>query len=112
MSAILKNVAERNPRFKYAEPRITMSRPTQKVAADHPFVLKTVACASAVLGGEPVVKSGPFWTDAALLGAVGVPSIVYGPAGEGLHAKEEWVEVESLRQFEKVFTQLVQDFCY
>ncbi|KAJ5972316.1 uncharacterized protein N7479_002234 [Penicillium vulpinum] len=112
ISALLKEISQQKPRFKYAEPRITMSRPTQKVAADHPFVQKAIACASAVLGSKPAVKAGPFWTDAALLGAVGIPSIVYGPAGEGLHAKEEWVEVESLQQFEKVFTQLVQDFCY
>jgi diaminopropionate ammonia-lyase family len=112
ISALLKEIAQQKPRFKYAEPRITMSRPTQKVAADHPFVQKAVACASAVLGSKPAVKAGPFWTDAALLGAVGIPSIVYGPAGEGLHAKEEWVEVESLQLFEKLFTQLVQDFCF
>ncbi|KAJ5476315.1 hypothetical protein N7475_002044 [Penicillium sp. IBT 31633x] len=112
MSAMLKEIAQQKPHFKYAEPRVTMSRPTQKVAADHPFVQQTVACASAVLGSNPIVKAGPFWTDAALLGAVGIPSLVWGPAGEGLHAKEEWVEVESLQQFEKVFIQLVQDFCY
>jgi acetylornithine deacetylase/succinyl-diaminopimelate desuccinylase-like protein len=112
MSQLLKGIVEQNARFRYAQPRIAMSRPTQKVAVDHPFVQQSLATASSVLGSEPVVKSGPFWTDAALLGAVGVPSIVWGPAGEGLHAKEEWVEVESLRQFEKVFTQLVQDFCY
>ncbi|KAJ5545069.1 Peptidase M20 [Penicillium sp. DV-2018c] len=112
ISALLEDIAQRKPHFRYAAPRITMSRPTQKVAADHPFVQKTVACASAVLGTKPVVQAGAFWTDAALLGAVGVPSIVYGPAGEGLHAKEEWVEVDSLQQFEKVFTQLVKDFCY
>ncbi|KAJ6029527.1 uncharacterized protein N7446_011125 [Penicillium canescens] len=112
MSQLLKGIAQQNARFRYAQPRITMSRPTQKVAVDHPFVQQTVTTAFSVLGSEPVVKSGPFWTDAALLGAVGVPSIVWGPAGEGLHAKEEWVEVESLGQFEKVFTQLVQDFCY
>ncbi|CAI7569680.1 unnamed protein product [Penicillium glandicola] len=109
---MLKEIAQQKPRFKYAEPRITMSRPTQKVAADHPFVQKAIACTSAVLGSNPAVKAGPFWTDAALLGAAGIPSIVYGPVGEGLHAKEEWVEVESLQQFEKVFTRLVHDFCY
>ncbi|CAI7656891.1 unnamed protein product [Penicillium bialowiezense] len=112
MSALLQDIAQKNPRFKYASPRITMSRPTQKVAANHPFVQTAVSSASSILGNEPVVKSGPFWTDAAFFGAVGVPSIVYGPAGEGLHAKEEWVEVESLQQFERVFTQLVKDFCY
>jgi acetylornithine deacetylase/succinyl-diaminopimelate desuccinylase-like protein len=88
-----------------------MSRPTQRVAVDHPFVQQSIATATSVLGSEPIVKTGPFWTDAALLGAVGIPSIVWGPIGEGLHAKEEWVEVESLRQFERVFTQLVRDFC-
>ncbi|KAJ5354320.1 Peptidase M20 [Penicillium brevicompactum] len=112
MAALLRDIAQKNPRFRYAEPRITMMRPTQKVAADHPFVQTAVSSASSILGNEPLVKSGPFWTDAAFFGAVGVPSIVYGPAGEGLHAKEEWVEVESLQQFEKVFTQLVKDFCY
>ncbi|KAJ6189291.1 hypothetical protein N7519_004199 [Penicillium mononematosum] len=112
IGALLKQIADQKPGFKYSEPRITMSRPTQKVAADHPFVEKATACTTAVLGSKPAVKAGPFWTDAALLGAVGIPSIVYGPAGEGLHAKEEWVEVESLQQFEKVFTRLVQDFCY
>lgn len=111
ISHLLKGIAECNARFKYAQPRITMSRPTQRVAVDHPFVQQSIATATSVLGSEPIVKTGPFWTDAALLGAVGIPSIVWGPIGEGLHAKEEWVEVESLRQFEKVFTQLVRDFC-
>ncbi|KGO78405.1 Peptidase M20 [Penicillium italicum] len=112
VSALLKGIAQQKAGFNYAEPRITMSRPPQKVAADHPFVQKAIACASTVVGSKPDVKAGPFWTDAAFLGAVGIPSIVYGPIGEGLHAKEEWVEVESLQQVENVFTQLVQDFCY
>ncbi|CAG8216996.1 unnamed protein product [Penicillium olsonii] len=112
MNALLENIAQRKPHFKYAEPRITMVRPTQKVSADHPFVQSAVSSSEAVLGNTPTVTTGPFWTDASLFGAVGVPSIVWGPAGDGLHGKEEWVEVESLRQFEKVFTQLVRDFCY
>ncbi|QKX54709.1 uncharacterized protein TRUGW13939_01797 [Talaromyces rugulosus] len=112
ISALLKGIAQENLRFKYAEPRITMSRPTQKVLAGHPFVQKVVACTSAVLGREPIVKGGSFWTDAALLGAVGIPSIVYGPAGDGLHAKQELVEVENLQEFEKIFIQLIESFCY
>lgn len=111
ISALLRGITHETPGFQYNEPRITISRPTQKLAVDHPFVQKTVACTSAVLGRIPPVQSGSFWTDAAFFGAVGVPSIVYGPAGEGLHGKEEWVEIESLREFERVFTQLVQDFC-
>ena len=39
-----------------------------------------------------------FWTDAALLAAAGIPTVVYGPTGGGAHATVEWVELESLER--------------
>jgi acetylornithine deacetylase/succinyl-diaminopimelate desuccinylase-like protein/cysteine synthase len=111
LKALLEGIVRENPNFQYSEPRATMLRPTQKLAADHSFVERAVACATTVLGYSPQVASGAFWCDAAFLSEVGIPSIVYGPKGEGLHGKEEWVEVESLQQQEKVFGELVEDFC-
>lgn len=112
LTALLQDVAQENPRFKHEEPRVTMSRPTTKLARDHPLVERAVACATNVFGKSPVVQSVPFWCDSALLGAAGIPSIVFGPAGEGLHSKEEWIEVKSLQQIKEVYAKLVQDFCY
>lgn len=37
-----------------------------------------------------------FWADAALLGLAGVPSVLFGPAGHGAHAVDEWVSRRSL----------------
>lgn len=111
MKDLLQSVAFENPRFKYEEPHVTMSRPTTKLASDHPLVEKAVACASNVLGRNPTVQSVPFWCDAALLGAAGIPSIVFGPSGAGLHSKEEWVEVESLNQMERIYRYLALDVC-
>ena len=37
-----------------------------------------------------------FWTDAAILGGAGIPSVLFGPTGAGLHGLEEWVEIESV----------------
>ena len=34
-----------------------------------------------------------FWTDAAVLGAAGIPSLLFGPGGAGLHSREEYVEI-------------------
>jgi acetylornithine deacetylase len=34
-----------------------------------------------------------FWTDAAVLGAAGIPSVLFGPGGAGLHSTEEYVLV-------------------
>ncbi len=37
-----------------------------------------------------------FWADSALLGAAGIPTVLYGPSGHGAHAIDEWVSLESL----------------
>jgi acetylornithine deacetylase/succinyl-diaminopimelate desuccinylase family protein len=111
ISAMLRDITKENPRFQHADPRIAMSRPTQKLATDHPLVEKAIKCGTAIFGTKPVVQSVPFWCDAALLGQAGIPSIIFGPAGAGLHSKEEWVEVQSLEELAKVFTRLARDYC-
>ena len=111
MQTLLANIAKETPDFKYAEPRVTISRPTQKIPSDHPIMQKTVDIATKSFGHAPSVEGAPFWCDAALLTRAGTPTIVFGPAGEGLHAKEEWVDVKSIEQVSEVFTGLIQNFC-
>ena len=110
LNEMLSSISQENPNFHYAAPRITLSRPTLKLASDHPWVQQTANCASTVLGRRPELQSVPFWCDAALLNKAGIPAVVLGPSGAGLHSKEEYVEVESLRQMERVYEALVQDF--
>ena len=40
----------------------------------------------------------PFWTDAALLAEAGIPTVVFGPAGDGAHADVEWVDLASVER--------------
>ena len=35
-------------------------------------------------------------TDAAILAGAGIPSVLFGPAGAGLHSLEEWVDIPSV----------------
>jgi len=37
-----------------------------------------------------------YWADSALASMAGIPSILFGPAGHGAHAKDEWVSESSL----------------
>jgi len=37
-----------------------------------------------------------FWTDAAVLGGAGIPSVLFGPGGAGLHSSEEYVLVDDV----------------
>jgi acetylornithine deacetylase len=53
----------------------------------------------------------PFWTDAALVQASGVPTVVYGPVGAGAHAAVEWVDVPSVQRCAEVLVAVATDFC-
>jgi acetylornithine deacetylase len=72
--------------------------------------------------GEPVVEALhreagtelvglPFWTDAALFAAAGIPSVVFGPGGGGLHELVEWADLDELDRAVAVFCALVDGFC-
>lgn len=111
LKTLLEDIARQKPDFHYAEPRVTMSRPTHKLSAEHPLVQTAAASATAISGHRPAVVSVPFWCDASLLGQAGVPSIVYGPKGEGLHSKEEFADVESLQEQTRIFEQMIVEMC-
>ena len=53
----------------------------------------------------------PFWTDAALFAAAGIPTVVFGPAGEGAHAAVEWVDLASVERCKEMLLAVAADFC-
>jgi acetylornithine deacetylase len=61
-------------------------------------------------GGAEVVGV-PFWADSALLHAAGIPTVLYGPRGEGAHAEVEWVDVPSLERCVEVYVAVAAELC-
>ena len=49
--------------------------------------------------------------DSALLAQAGIDTVIVGPTGDGLHANEEWVEIDSILQLAQILQQSVRDFC-
>jgi acetylornithine deacetylase len=68
-------------------------------------------CAAAVLGSEPEVVGVPFWADSAILHGAGIPTVVFGPSGEGLHSEVEWVDVASLEQCVEIYAAVASELC-
>ena len=60
-------------------------------------------------GGEAV--GVPFWADSALLARAGIPTVVYGPTGEGAHARVEWVDVASAERCAAVYLAVAESWC-
>jgi acetylornithine deacetylase len=53
----------------------------------------------------------PFWADAALLAAAGIPTLLYGPCGHGAHAEVEWVELASAERCLEVYVAVAREVC-
>jgi acetylornithine deacetylase len=68
------------------------SRPAYEVPHDHELP-RRLADAIQRVGGSPRITGASFWTDAAVLGGAGVPSVLFGPGGAGLHSTEEYVNI-------------------
>jgi len=67
-------------------------RPAYEIARDHDLP-RQLGDALRRIGREPQVVGASFWTDAAVLGHAGTPSVLFGPGGAGLHSIEEYVNV-------------------
>ncbi|TEA04261.1 Diaminopropionate ammonia-lyase [Colletotrichum sidae] len=111
LEGILKRIATGCSDFKYAPPRMTFSRPPFALEDEDAFVQLFVSRTADTLGQAPKPVGLPFWCDAALLHQAGIPTVVYGPKGVGLHGKEEWVSVESVREVFSVMRNVVEGFC-
>jgi acetylornithine deacetylase len=88
---ILASLAAEDPTFA-ASARPMFSRPAYEVPADHELP-RVMQAAVARAGAAPRVCGASFWTDAAVLGHAGIPSILFGPGGAGLHSTEEYVTI-------------------
>lgn len=108
---ILESVAADAPGFRY-DLKATFSRPPFHMPEDAPLTQLVLKHARAAMhGAEPEVVGAPFWTDSALLLDAGIPTILFGPRGEGFHAKDEFVHVDSIVQTCDVLTGIAQEFC-
>jgi acetylornithine deacetylase len=89
-----------------AELRIGVHRGPFEVASDHPFV-QVVRRVS----GEPDVGGVSYWADSGLIGAAGIPTVLYGPIGEGAHAVVEWVDLDSVARVRDVVLETAVEWC-
>jgi acetylornithine deacetylase len=107
---IVARAGEGDPDFS-AEVRAPISREPFEISEDAEIVQLVRSHATSVLGAEPPTVGVPFWADSALLAAAGIPTVVFGPIGEGLHSEVEWVDVASLERCVEIYTEVAVAFC-
>lgn len=70
-----------------------------------------VDAARAESGDEPEMCGAPWWTDGALIAAAGIPTVIFGPPGGGIHAVDEHVDLDGLERFEHIVLNVTRSFC-
>ena len=109
VSEILEALASDDREFE-ARAQLTFARPPYQLAPDHPLPALLVDAAAEV--GALSSKVGmSFWTDAAVLGAAGIPSVLFGPGGAGLHSREEYVTIADIVTCRDALSRLIETWC-
>jgi len=86
------------------------ARPAYEIAEDAPLVQRARKIIAHVCGaGE--LSGMAAWTDTALLAAAGIPGVVFGPSGRGLHGAEEYVELDSVAQCAAALREIILESC-
>lgn len=110
LNAILDRLHAADPRFQ-GQVTLDMFRPSLGTPADTPIAQALHTAATDVLGAPPPHIGATFWMDSALLDEAGIPTVIFGPRGAGLHADVEWVDLASVDTCATVLEQTARAFC-
>ncbi|HYB00081.1 MAG TPA: ArgE/DapE family deacylase [Ktedonobacteraceae bacterium] len=110
IAGILDQIAQSDSAFK-ASFKTKMVRNPFETSFEEPIVQTLLNSASAILGYAPEEIGHTGWMDSALISAAGIPTVVFGPGGEGAHALVEWSNLVQVEQCAEILTALAEDFC-
>ena len=108
--AVIDALAAREPGFKAVVKR-TFARGAMEARKDSPIALAVARHSLRCLGMQPEFAGMSGWLDSALLDGAGIPTVVLGPVGAGLHGEEEWVDLVSVRKCRDIVLDTIGDYC-
>ncbi len=109
ISAIIAALGTADDAFR-AEANLLASRAAYEISESSAVATAATGALRKVTGSSAIAGAS-FWTDTALLAAAGIPGVVFGPRGKGLHAAEEYVEMDSVVTCAEVLREMALAMC-
>jgi acetylornithine deacetylase len=110
IEAIVATALGDDPRLS-AVVAVVVEREPFEVAADASIVRAVADAVRSRRGTAPALTGAPFWMDAALFAEAGIPTVVVGPGGGGMHAADEWVDLASAATLVEVLEEVARGWC-
>lgn len=108
LRALLDQLAREDQEFE-ADARQMLSRSAYEIDRSNALP-ELVRSTAASMGCESSVTGMTYWSDAAILGAAGIPSVLFGPGGAGLHSKQEHVKINEVLRCRDVLVDAARRF--
>jgi acetylornithine deacetylase len=110
LAALLARCRESDPELEATQRTLLVREPFE--APDGAAIVETVRDAAAdVIGRPPPIAGASYWADAAFIAAAGIPTVMFGPAGTGAHAAEEWVSIASTETVARTLAAVAARVC-
>jgi acetylornithine deacetylase len=110
LQKVLDQLAAADPTFQ-ASVKTTLVQSAFAIAPEAPIVQAVRKAARATLGREPADVGAAWWMDSAILAGAGIPTVIFGPGGEGAHAAVEWVNLDEVARCVEVLVETIRAFC-
>ncbi|QRG66219.1 ArgE/DapE family deacylase [Brevibacillus choshinensis] len=110
VEAILQKLHAEDESFEASAEVFFWREPYEVSTEEQIFLTLEKACRDR-LGRSPGISGFSGWTDAAFLQGAGIPTVLFGPTGAGLHGAVEYVETDSLVDMAHILAEAICEFC-
>lgn len=70
-----------------------------------------VSAVAAAAGDGHAIGGASYWADSAFIAAAGIPTVLFGPSGEGAHAQVEWVSLGDTETVARTLVDVASAIC-
>ncbi|MHA1934910.1 MAG: ArgE/DapE family deacylase [Candidatus Thorarchaeota archaeon] len=110
IQAVIERIGSADQQFN-ARSEVFFYRPGFEISDDTPIIEYLNKACEAVISHKPKLVGASWWTDAALLTGAGIPTVLFGPIGEGGHSATEFVDFDSLVTTTRILIKTIVNFC-
>jgi acetylornithine deacetylase len=110
IAALLADCRTADPALEVSS-RTTLARDPFETSADSLIVRSLAAAAEHTLGRPAAIGGVSYWADAAFISAAGIPTVLFGPGGDGAHADVEWTDLPSTVACARTLAAAAVDYC-